>query len=303
MKRSTIGALLGILVVVLLPGVAHAQKTRFNIVLIMADDLGWSDLHCQGNKRLHTPNIDRLATQGMRFTDAYAAAPVCSPTRSAVMTGLAPARLRITNHISNRDFTPKNAKLAEPRDTRKHLALEHVTLAEALKQAGYATGFIGKWHLAGTPQRNGKGDERFYPQKQGFDLNIGGCAAGGPPTYFDPYRIHNLKNRRKGEYLPDRLADEAVKFIGDHKKEPFFLALWTYTVHWPMEAPNKLVEKYKKRIGYGLKDARYGAMIEAMDAAVAHVLAALEKHKLADNTIVIFTSDNGGFSGVADNRP
>ncbi|MGF1580672.1 MAG: sulfatase [Gemmataceae bacterium] len=303
MKRSTLCTFLGVLVVVLLPATVTAQTKRPNIVLIMVDDLGWSDLHCQGNKRLHTPNIDRLASQGMRFTDAYAAAPVCSPTRAAVLTGLAPARLRITNHISNRVFTPEGATLAEPEDTRKHLALEYITIAEVLKQAGYATGFIGKWHVAGTPRKNGQGDERFYPQKQGFDLNIGGCAAGGPPTYFDPYRIHNITNRRKGEYLPDRLADEAAKFIGDHKNEPFFLALWTYTVHWPMEAPKELVEKYKKRVGYGLKDHRYGAMIEAMDVAIARVLAALEKHQLDDNTIVIFTSDNGGYAGVADNRP
>lgn len=238
----------------------------------------------------------------MRFTDAYAAAPVCSPTRAAVLTGLAPARLRITNHISNRDFTPKGAKLIQA-ESLTHLPLQQLTVAELLKAAGYATGFIGKWHLAGEPKAQGKGDLRYYPEHQGFDLNLGGCAAGGPPTYFDPYRIHNIPSRRKGEYLPDRLADEAIRFIGKHRKEPFFLALWTYTVHWPMEAPPKLIKKYENRIGYGLKDARYGAMIEALDAAVGRVLAALDKHNLADNTIVIFTSDNGGYLGVADNRP
>lgn len=284
------------------PAWSHASAKPVNIVLIMIDDLGWSDLHCQGNKRLHTPNIDKLASQGMRFTDAYAAAPVCSPTRGAVLTGMAPARLHITNHISNRDFTPKGAKLIQA-ETMNRLPLERVTLAELLRAAGYATGFIGKWHLAGTPQAQGKGDLRFYPQRQGFDLNFGGCAAGGPPTYFDPYRIHNIPSRRKGEYLPDRLADEAIQFIGKHREEPFFLALWPYTVHWPMEAPEKLIKKYEKRVGYGLKDARYGAMIEAMDAAVGRVLAALDENNLTDNTIVIFTSDNGGYSGVADNRP
>ena len=231
-----------------LASLASGAEKRPNVVLIMIDDLGWSDLHCQGNKRLDTPIIDRLAKEGMRFTDAYAAAPVCSPTRGALLTGQSPARLRVTNHISNREFTPKNAKVL-PAKTLKHLPLEHVTLAERLKEAGYATGFIGKWHLAGTPRRNGQGIEKFYPKRQGFDLNIGGCAHGGPPSFFDPYRIHTLKDRRKGEYLPFRLADEADQFIGNHKKKPFFLALWPYTVHWPMQAPEALITKYKPRLG------------------------------------------------------
>lgn len=283
-------------------GFAGGKRERPNIVLIMIDDLGWSDLHCQGNKRLHTPNIDKLASQGMRFTDAYAAAPVCSPTRAAVLTGMAPARLKLTNHISTRDFTPKGAKLL-PAETRISLALEYTTIAERLRAAGYVTGFIGKWHLAGTPRKDGKGDLKYYPTKQGYDLNIGGCAHGGPPSFFDPYRIHTIKDRKKGEYLPYRLAEESEKFIAKNKDRPFFLTLWPYTVHWPMQAPENIIKKYEKKLGYGLKDARYGAMIEAMDQSVGRIMDALEKHNLADNTIVIFTSDNGGYSGVADNRP
>lgn len=278
------------------------EGRRPNIVLIMLDDLGWMDLACQGNGRLDTPNVDRLASEGMRFTDAYAAAPVCSPTRAAILTGQAPARLRITNHIATRDFTPRGAKLKQAQ-TLDHLPLESVTVAEHLREAGYATGFLGKWHLAGEPGRDGRGKLAVYPEHQGFDLNLGGCAHGGPPSYFDPYRIHNLPGRREGEYLPDRLADEAVSFIRKNRQEPFFLALWNYTVHWPMEAPATLIEKYQKRLGMGLKDARYGAMIEAMDTALGRVLSSLEKEKLADNTLVIFTSDNGAFLGVADNTP
>jgi arylsulfatase A len=273
-----------------------------NILLIMIDDLGWSDLHCQGNKRLDTPHLDRLATQGMRFTDAYAAAPVCSPTRAAILTGQSPARIGLTNHISNRKFLPANAKVL-PAETLMYLPLEHVTIAERLKKAGYRTAMLGKWHLAGMPRREGRGLVEFYPEKQGFDINLGGCAHGGPPTFFDPYKIHTLPNRREGEYLPYRLADEAIKLMSKKDDKPFFLALWNYTVHWPMEAPKELIAKYKSRIGYGVKDARYAAMIEAMDKSMGQIFSALDRLKLADNTLVIFTSDNGGFSGVADNRP
>lgn len=273
-----------------------------NIVLIMIDDLGWTDLHCQGNKRLDTPHIDRLAKQGMRFTDAYAAAPVCSPTRAAIMTGLSPARLRLTNHITYRKFIPKNAT-AQPAETRMFLPLEYDTLPERLKRAGYTTGFFGKWHLAGVPGRGGKGLSKYYPEHQGYDVNLGGCAHGGPPSFFDPYRIHNLPDRKAGEYLPDRLADEAIAFIRKNQSKPFFLTLWNYTVHWPMQAPKHLVDKYEKRKGPGIKDPRYAAMIEAMDASIGRILKTLDDEKVADNTLVIFTSDNGAFLGVADLRP
>ena len=274
---------------------------RPNIVFIMIDDLGWMDLACQGNTLVETPHIDRLATQGMRFTNNYAAAPVCSPTRAAIMTGKAPARLRITNHLPDQKrFVPDDAKLL-PAECHDHLPLEEVTVAERLQQAGYATAFIGKWHLS---QR---GNTRFQPEHQGFDINIGGCDFGGPPTFFDPYRIPTIENRKQGEYLPDRLADESIQFITKHVKaqpdRPFFLCLWNYTVHWPMEAPEALLEKYKDRKGPGLNDTRYGAMIEAMDGAIGRILASLDQLGLADDTLLVFTSDNGAFGGVGDNRP
>ena len=268
-----------------------------NILFILIDDLGWMDLACQGNKLVETPNVDHFATQGMRFTDAYAAAPVCSPTRAAILTGKSPARIRITNHLPDRSgFTPPKAKLG-PAEMLDHLPLEHVTIAERLGEAGFATGFFGKWHL------NNRGDKQFYPEQQGFDVNVGGCAYGGPPTFFDPYRIPTIRNRKEGEYLPDRLADEAISFLEHNKDNRFMLFLWNYTVHWPMEAPESLLEKYRSRTGPGLNDTRYGAMIEAMDSAVGRVLKALDRLQLANDTLVIFTSDNGGFAGVADNRP
>ncbi len=276
------------------------SASKPNILFILIDDMGWMDLGCQGNENLHTPNIDALAKDGIRFTDAYAPAPVCSPTRAAIMTGQSPARLKITNHLPHQDrFTPKDSKIL-PAQMLNHLPLKYVTLAERLKQdAGYATAFIGKWHLY-----TGR-EEKYNPLNQGFDINIGGCSYGGPPTFFDPYRIDFLPNRKEGEYLPDRLADEAITFIDEQqsKKKPFFVALWNYTVHWPMEAPAELVEKYKDLPVKGYRDHRYAAMIEAMDSAIGKVLRSLDEMKISDETLVIFSSDNGPFGGVGDARP
>jgi arylsulfatase A-like enzyme len=275
-----------------------------NIVLVMADDLAWMDLACQGNPLVETPHLDKFASEGIRFTSAYAAAPVCSPTRAALITGLSPARLRITNHIPDRpQFTPDGASHtgAEMFD---YLAPSYTTIAERLKDAGYATGFFGKWHIAGTDTGDkGQGLAKYYPENQGFDVNIGGCIYGGPPTFFDPYRIHNLANRKTGEYLPNRLADEVCQFIDKADGSPFFTCLWNYSVHWPMEAPDHLLKKYESKTGPGLNDTRYGAMIEALDTSFGKIMAHLDKRGLSDNTLVIFTSDNGGFAGVSDNRP
>ena len=271
-----------------------------NILFILIDDMGWMDLGCQGNPHLKTPNIDRFATEGVRFTDAYAPAPVCSPTRAALMTGHSPARLHLTNHLPHQDrFTPPDSKLL-PAEMRDHLPLEYTTIAERLRdEAGYATAFIGKWHLY-------KGrEEKFAAQFQGFDINIGGCSYGGPPTFFDPYRIPFLSDRKQGEYLPDRLADETISFMRKQveAKKPFYVALWNYTVHWPMEAPAEFVAKWadKPKLGYNHKV--YPAMLETMDLAIARVLGELERLKIEEETFVVFTSDNGPFGGVGDARP
>ncbi|MCB1094007.1 MAG: sulfatase [Verrucomicrobiae bacterium] len=284
-----------------LAGSVSAGPDRPNIVFILIDDLGWMDLGVQGNQAVHTPHIDKLAGEGMRFTNAYSAAPVCSPTRAAILTGQSPARLAFTNHAPDLErFIPDNPVLL-PAFMHEHLAAEKLTVAERLKSAGYATAFMGKWHLSG----GGDGKPEFEPTAQGFDINIGGCGFGGPPTFFDPYRIPHLPSRKKGEYLPDRLADEAISFIGDRAKDsqPFLLCLWNYTVHWPMEAPAPLLEKYANHTGPGLNDPRYGAMIEAMDAATGRVISAIDRLGLREDTLIVFTSDNGGFGGVADNRP
>jgi len=272
----------------------HAAE-KPNVVLIMADDLGWMDLHCQGNPILRTPQIDTLATQGVRFTNAYAAAPVCSPTRAALITGLAPARLHITQHgADGRQFWPED-RAVQPPPTKDALPHNTITLAERLQALGYATGFFGKWHLGG--------DKRFWPTEHGFDVNVGGCGLGGPPTYFDPYRIPALPPRKTGEYLTDRLADEAIAFLRRENDKPRFVCLWTYNPHYPFEAPSELIAHYQGKEGPGLKNPVYGGQIEATDRAIGRVLDELDRLAMIEDTLVIFTSDNGGWSGATDNRP
>lgn len=276
-----------------------------HVLLIMTDDQGWMDLRCQGNERLHTPRIDALASQGVRFTNAYAAAPVCSPTRAAMITGLAPARVRITQHGKDgAAFWPQERRLQPPAAAHV-LPLQTVTIAERLRGAGYATGFFGKWHLSGEDNIKDSLTEgsRFWPEHQGFDVNVGGCGLGGPPTYFDPYRIPAIQPRKRGEYLTDRLADETIAFIQANHNKPMFLCLWTYNPHFPFEAPEDLIARYRGHEGPGLKNAIYGAQVEAIDRAVGKVLDAMDRLNIADETLVMYTSDNGGWDGATDNRP
>ena len=192
---------------------------RPNILFVMADDLGWMDLACQGNKLVETPNLDRLAKQGMRFTNAYSAAPVCSPTRAAVLTGQAPARVRMTSHLPGK-FFPKDNR-PQPADMLAAIEPHHVTIAERLKEAGYANAFLGKWHIAPSAGPNGKVATKHSPLNQGFDINIGGASYGGPPSFFSPYRISTLPDGEPGEYLPDRLVDETINFIQSKNKFSF----------------------------------------------------------------------------------
>lgn len=277
-----------------------------NILLIMADDLGWKDLACYGNRWVETPALDRLARQGIRFTDAYAAAPVCTPTRAALMTGLAPARLQITNHAPGHPpgFARPGSSLGSAAWTR-HLALDQITLAEQLAAAGYATGFFGKWHLSYRPPHGEPPQEAdLRPRHQGFDVNFGGCDFGGPPSYFSPYRNPALGDGQAGEYLPDRLADECVRFLKENRSRPWFVCLWNYSVHYPFQAPPQLIEKYRRRQQETTEDIGnpvYLAMIEGMDRAIGRLLCGLQESGQAADTLVLFTSDNGPFA--ADVRP
>jgi len=265
-----------------------------DILYIVTDDLGWMDLHVQGNQKLRSPNLDAFAKAGVRFTDAYAAAPVCSPTRSALITGLAPARLHITQHgADTARFWPED-RILQPPPTRTSLPPGTTTLADRLRAHGYATGFFGKWHL-------GK-EESEWPPQHGFDVNVGGCGLGGPPTYWDPYRIPAIEPRKQGEYLSDRLADEAITWMRKQDK-PIFVCLWTYNPHYPFEAPEELTAHYRGKEGPGLKNPIYGSQIEATDRAIGRVLDELARQGRDREALVIVTSDNGGWTGATDNRP
>ena len=292
----------------------QATSKKLNFILILIDDLGWVDTGCYGSKFYETPNIDRLGASGMRFTDGYAACAVCSPTRAAVMTGRYPARLGVTDWIRARfqggkipenkknptEYVgAKNKKLLCPPNAL-WMELDEITIAEALKSAGYTTCHIGKWHL---------GADDWYPDKQGFDFNIGGCDFGQPPSYFDPYfrkgqgHIPTIKPRRQGEYLTDREADEAVSFIRRHKDKSFFLYMAHYAVHTPIQAKEEPTKKYEKKSIYGQKNPAYAAMIESVDDAVGNIMTALDELDLADRTVIFFTSDNGGLLRVTNNAP
>ncbi|MGH9841873.1 MAG: sulfatase [Blastocatellia bacterium] len=272
-----------------------AQQRPPNIVLVLIDDYGWADSGCYGSAYHRTPNVDRLASRGLRFTDAYAAAPVCSPTRAALMTGKHPARLHLTDWLPGRRDMP--AQMLRRPVIRQELPLEETTLAEGLKQAGYATALVGKWHLGGAG---------FEPERQGFDLNVAGDHTGTPLSYFAPFRnkegrfMPGLERAPDGEYLPDWLTTEAEGFIERSVKEgkPFFLYLPHYSVHIPMRAKAEMIAKYRALPvpESGQNNPVYAAMVESMDESVGRLMTKLERLGVADDTIFVFTSDNGGLS-------
>ncbi len=273
-------------------GVARSAEVGPNLVLIVADDLGWADLGCYGSRFHQTPNLDRLAKEGMRFTQAYAACPVCSPTRAALLTGKYPARLNLTDWLPGRSDMPAQ-RLLRPA-FHQELPLDETTLAERLHSAGYATAAIGKWHLGG---------RGFEPQKQGFDVNVAGDAAGSPRNYFAPFQrdgqfVPGLEQAPEGEYLTDRLTAEAEKFIEQNLARPFFLYLPHFAVHTPLQGKADLVRKYEALPKPALPQNNpiYAAMLESLDDSVGRVVRKLEDLKLAERTIIVFTSDNGGLA-------
>ena len=270
-----------------------AGETKPNVVLIVADDLGWSDLGAYGSRFYKTPNLDKLATQGRRFTQSYSACPVGSPTRAALLTGKHPARLQITDSIPG--LPPiRSQKFLRP-EFLQQLPLEETTLAETLKANGYATAHIGKWHLGG------KG---FEPTRQGFEINIGGDEKGTALGDFAPFArngqfMPGLESAPAGQSLTDRLTDEAVRFIDGHKSVPFFLDFPHFAVHSPIIAKPEVVALYPPwdGVAHGRQEnPTYAAMVQGLDESVGRVLATLDGLDLADKTIVIFTSDNGGLA-------
>ncbi|MFA6546275.1 MAG: sulfatase [Limisphaerales bacterium] len=295
---------------------------RPNLVVVLVDDLGWMDLSCQGSDYHRTPNIDRLAAQGLRFTQGYAAAAICSPTRAALMTGRYPARLGITDwmRMSFQKESPADPALpagyeresykcvSNPADalltprTPRFMPHSEVTVAELLGPAGYRCGYLGKWHL---------GDEAWTPETQGFHSNAGGGDLGLPPSYFDPYvnptwgkdGIRKLPGRRKDEYLTDRLGDEAVKFVEANRDRPFFLYLAHYAVHAPIQARRDVEDGYVGHRGRTQTNAAYAAMVQSVDEATGRLVDTIDRLGLAERTVIVFTSDNGGEAHYTSNAP
>ncbi len=294
------------------------QPSRPNFVFILIDDLGWRDLGCYGSEFYETPRLDRLAQEGMRFTDAYAACPVCSPTRASILTGKYPARVGITNFIGGR---AQGRLLCAP--YLDHLPLSEQSLASALRDAGYRTYHVGKWHL---------GKDPYCPANHGFEKVVAGGPQGMPTSgYFSPYNLPNLPDGPEGEYLTDRITDDAIRFIQDNGDAPFFLYMSYYAVHIPIQVPEQWVEKYERKAReLGLdkqtaliegeffpcehkKDKRivrrviqsdptYAGMVENLDWNIGRLLDALDACGVADNTVVFFTSDNGGLA-TAEGSP
>jgi arylsulfatase A-like enzyme len=294
-----------------------------NFVFILIDDLGWKDLGCYGSEYYETPNLDRLARDGMRFTDAYASCPVCSPTRASVLSGKYPATVGVTDWIDwDKHIHPARGKLIDVPYV-DHLPLEEKSLASALKEGGYNTWHVGKWHLGGEP---------YYPDEHGFDVNVGGCHWGMPFNgYFSPYGIPTLENGPEGEYLTDRLTDEAIQLVEQNDGRPFFLNLWYYAVHVPIQAKPEYVERFESKAkAMGLdriepfeegdlfpcehkkdrhivrrliqSDPAYAAMVYGLDENIGRLFEAIDRAGQAENTVVIFTSDNGGLA-TAEGSP
>lgn len=275
----------------------RAKRRKPNVLFFLADDMGWMDSGVYGSRYYDTPNVDRLAKRSMRFTSAYSSSPLCSPTRASIMTGKHPARLGFTTpagHLPPREGLPIFPESGPPHqpvlcpESKRFLPLEEYTLAEAMRDAGYRTGFIGKWHL-GHP-------EKYWPPAQGFEVNIGGGRWPGPPSYHSPYRISTLPDGPDGEYLTDRLTDEAVRYIDDHRDEPFFLCMWQYAVHAPYQGRQDLIEAHTGRVDPTGRQNNpvMAAMLKSMDNSLGRILDKLEQDGIADDTIIIFFSDNGG---------
>ncbi|MBI2688797.1 MAG: sulfatase [Acidobacteria bacterium] len=274
---------------------------RPNFIVVLADDLGWRDLGCYGHPYHETPNLDALAAESLRFTQAYAACPVCSPARASLMTGRYPARLHLTDWIPGRGQWPASKLLTVAFE--QQLPLAETILPEILQPLGYHSASIGKWHLGG---------EGFSPANQGFDINIGGDHRGSPPGYFGPFDLVNLKGGTKADLLTDRLTEEAVRFIDASAGKPFLLYLPHYAVHTPIQAPDALSEKYRRKMASLGVDGNptYAAMVETLDQSIGRLREKVKAAGLENDTVWFFTSDNGGlrFEGkspkpVTDNAP
>lgn len=310
-----------------LAGAAVARDSTPNIVLFLIDDLGWADLGLTGSAYYETPNVDALAEQGAFFSNAYAANPVCSPTRASILTGKYPSRIGLTNHSGSAG--PKGPKyMLTPPPVVGNMPPGDVTLGEALREAGYTAAHIGKWHL----QAHHQTDRTHFPQANGFDINIAGHRMGQPGSYYFPYKseqhpstnVPDMDDGDDGDYLTDALTDKAIAFIDENRARPFFLNMWYYTVHTPINPRKDKLEKYRKKArDMGLEptmreavpdhqslshahqdNPSYACMVESMDENIGRILDTLTRLDLEDDTLVVLLSDNGGLStGVGPMAP
>lgn len=309
----------GWILAVLLLISTQSIHAKANVILFLIDDLGWSDLGLTGSTYYETPNVDMLAREGVFFTNAYVANPVCSPTRASILTGKYPSRIGLTNHSGTSGPWGPKYKLKPPALVG-HMPSGDVTLAEALQEAGYSTAHIGKWHLQAHHQK----DRTHYPEANGFDLNIAGHRMGQPGSYYFPYKsaqhpntnVPDMDDGKAGDYLTDALTDKAIAFIEAHQEQPFFLNLWYYTVHTPIIPRKDKLEKYRKKatamgLDATMREARadhqsfshryqdnaaYASMVESMDENIGRILNTLRRLELENDTIIVFFSDNGGLS-------
>jgi arylsulfatase A-like enzyme len=267
-----------------------------NVILINADDLGWSDLSLMGSNYYETPNIDKLAESGMTFYNAYASAANCAPSRASMLSGKYTTEHHIYT-VGNSERGNKKTRKLIPIKNNKILDLDFILISEMFKSEGYTNGIFGKWHL---------GPEGFYPEQSGFDLNIGGCEKGGPGPggYFSPYENPKIEDGPEGEYLTDRIGNEVVKFIENNQNSPFFAYVPFYSVHTPIQSKEEYREKYLNKTSDKYHNRPdYAAMIQSLDENVGKILNKIEELELSEKTLIIFTSDNGGIRSISNQYP
>ena len=270
------------------------DKEKPNVVLIVADDLGWSDLSYMGSTYYETPNIDKLSKSGMTFYNGYASSANCAPSRASMLTGKYHPFHGIYS-VKNSDRGNKKTRKIIPIKTKTKLELEYFILPEMLKSKGYSTGHFGKWHM---------GPKGYFPEQMGFDINIGGNEHGGPGSYFSPYKYPNISNGLKDEYLTDRLGDEVVKFIEKNKGNNFFAYVPFFSVHTPIQSKSEYEKKYRNKESNEYHNREdYAGMIQSLDENIGKILEKIEKLNLSKNTLIIFTSDNGGIKAISNQYP
>ena len=294
MNNQIIKKLSFLLLLMLLPSCNNESLDKPNIILIVADDLGWSDLSYMGSEYYETPNIDKLSKSGMTFYNGYASSANCAPSRATMLSGKYHTEHGIYT-VRNSDRGSRKTRKIIPIETKTTLDLDFFVIPEMLKEMGYTNGHFGKWHL---------GDVGFHPEQSGFDVNIGGNRHGGPGGYFAPYPNPELENEPKGEYLTDRIGDEVVKFIDQNKENNFFAYVPFFSVHTPIQSKPDYQKKYSNKESNEYHNRPdYAGMIQSLDENIGKIMDKIDTLNLSENTLIIFTSDNGGIRAISNQYP